>query len=387
MITPTDEPAEVAIIGSGPAGLSCGFFLALMGRRSVIIEAQPVPGGMLALGIPEYRLPKAILRKEIDFILSHGVELRIGERIEDAEMLLKQGFKAVFVATGAQRGRPIDIEGAELAGVIDALDFLRNRALGTGMDCHGKRIVILGGGNQAVDAARSAIRLHAEKVTILYRRTRQEMPAYEEEIKEALDEGIELVTLAVPKRVVGTNSSATGIEFMKAELGKGEADGRRRAVPIEGSETVIECDIVMPAIGQIVSTEAVDFPGGPELTDWGTIKIDPVTLKTSTERILSGGDCVRGASTVVEAVADGQRAAMSIDKMLGGPGILPQDSGFSIAKPDEETMLQSIPRAEEEFVPVDKRMRGFAEVILGLDRRQAVAEAGRCLRCDLEQFG
>jgi len=387
IITPTDEPAEVAIIGSGPAGLSCGFFLALMGRRSVMFEAQPVPGGMLALGIPEYRLPKEILSKEIDFILSHGIELRVGKRIEDAETLLKQGFKAAFIATGAQRGRRIDIEGAKLKDVIDALDFLRNRALGKGMDCRGKKIVILGGGNQAVDAARSAIRLNAEKVTILYRRTRQEMPAYEEEIEEAIDEGIELVTLAVPKRILGANGSATGVEFMKAELGKGEADGRRRPVPIEGSETVIECDIVMPAIGQIVSTETADFAGGPELTKWGTIKIDPVTLKTTAEGILSGGDCARGASTVVEAVADGQRAAMSIDKMLGGPGILPQDSGFSIAKPDEETMLQSIPRAEEEFVPVDKRMRGFAEVILGLDRRQAVAEAGRCLRCDLEQFG
>ena len=385
--TPTDKPASVAIIGSGPAGLSCGFFLGLMARRSVIFEAQPIPGGMLALGIPEYRLPKAILRKEIDFILSHGAELRIGERIEDAEMLLKQGFKAVFIATGAQRGRSIDIEGAGLKGVIDALDFLRNRALGNGMDCKGKRVVVLGGGNQAVDAARSAIRLHAEKVTILYRRTRQEMPAYEEEIEDAIDEGIEIVTLAVAKRIVGINSSVTGIEFMKAELGKGEADGRRRPEPIKGSETIFECDIVMPAIGQIVSTETADFANGPELTKWGTIKVDPVTLKTTADGILSGGDCARGASTVVKAIADGQRAAISIDKMLGGAGILPQDSGFSIAKPDEEKMSQSIPRAEEGFLPIDKRMRGFAEVVLGLDRRQAVGEAGRCLRCDLEQFG
>ena len=385
--TPADKPASVAIIGSGPAGLSCGFFLALMARRSVIFEAEPIPGGMLALGIPEYRLPKAILRKEIDFILSHGVELRIGERIEDAETLLKQGFKAVFIATGAQRGRSIDIEGAGQKGVIYALDFLRDRALGNGMDCKGKRIVVLGGGNQAVDAARSAIRLRAEKVTILYRRSRQEMPAYEEEIEDAIDEGIVLVTLAVPKRIVGINSSVTGIEFMKAELGKSEADGRRRPVPIKGSETVIECDIVMPAIGQIVSTETADFANGPELTKWGSIKVDPVTLKTTADGILSGGDCARGASTVVKAIADGQRAAISIDKMLGGAGILPKDSGFSIARPDEEKMSQSIPRAAEGFLPIDKRMRGFAEVILGLDRRQAVGEAGRCLRCDLEQFG
>jgi NADH-quinone oxidoreductase subunit F len=387
MVKPAEKSPEVAIIGSGPAGLSCGFFLALMGRPSVMFEAQPVPGGMLALGIPEYRLPKEVLKKEIDFILSHGVELRIAERVEDANTLLKKGFKAVFVATGAQQGKSIDMEGISLKGVVDALDFLRDRALGQGMDCKGKKIVVLGGGNQAVDAARSAIRLDAKKVTILYRRTREEMPAYKEEIQEAIEEGIELVTLAVPKRIVSSNGSVRGIEFMKAELGKAEADGRRRPVPVDGSETVIECDVVIPAIGQIVSTETVDFAGGPELTKWGTVKVDPVTLETTFAGILSGGDCVRGPSTVIEAVADGQRAAINIDKLLGGNGILPRDTGFSIARPDEETMSQSIPRIEERSIPLDKRMRAFAEVVLGLDREQAVGEAGRCLRCDLEQFG
>ncbi len=387
MVKPTDETPEVAIIGSGPAGLSCGFFLGLMGRRSMIFEAQPIPGGMLALGIPEYRLPKDILKKEIDFILSHGVELRISERIADAGNLLKRGFKAVFIATGAQRGKPIGVRGVELSGVIDALDFLRDRALGKGMDCRGKRIVILGGGNQAIDTARSAIRLDAEKVTVLYRRTRGEMPAYKEEIEEAINEGVELVTLAVPKQILSSNSTVEGIEYVKAELGKAEADGRRRPVPIDGTDTVIECDVVLPAIGQVVSMETTDYIGGPELTEWGSIKVDPVTLETTSERILSGGDCTRGASTVIEAVADGQRAAINIDQMLGGSGALPQDTGFSITKPDEEKMLQSIPRVEEESIPMDQRKRGFAEVVLGLDRRQAVEEAGRCLRCDLEQFG
>ena len=387
MIKPAEKPPEVAIIGSGPAGLSCGFFLALMGRRSVIFEAQPVPGGMLALGIPEYRLPKEVLQKEIDFILSHGIELRTNTRIENAGELIKEGLKAVFVATGAQMGKSIDIEGISLDGVVDALEFLRNRALGKGMDCRGKRIVVLGGGNQAVDAARSAIRLKADKVTILYRRTREEMPAYKEEIEEAINEGIELVTLAVPKRIVRSNGSAAGIEFMRAELGKAEADGRRRPIPVDGSEAVIECDVIIPAIGQVVSTESVSFAGGPELTNWGTIKTDPVTLKTTDVKIFSGGDCVRGAATVIEAIADGQKAAINIDKLLGGNGVLPQDTGFSITKPDEETLAQSIPRIEEESIPLDKRMRGFAEVVLGLDRQQAVREAGRCLRCDLEQSG
>jgi len=387
MVKPAETQPEVVIIGSGPAGLSCAFFLALMGRPSVIYEAQPVPGGMLALGIPEYRLPKEVLEKEIEFILSHGIELRTNKRIENAAELIKEGFKAVFVATGAQMGKSIDIEGINLKGVVDSLEFLRNRALGKGMDCRGKRIVVLGGGNQAVDAARSAIRLKAEKVTILYRRTREEMPAYKEEIEEAINEGVELVTLAVPKRIVSSKGSAEGIEFMRAELGKAEADGRRRPIPIGGSETVIECDVIMPAIGQVVSTESVRFAGGPELTNWGTIKTDPVTLKTTCDKIFSGGDCVRGADTVIQAIADGQKAAVNIDKMLGGNGTLPHDTGFSITKPDEEKLAESMPRIEEKSIPLDKRMRGFAEVVLGLDRQQAVGEAGRCLRCDLEQSG
>jgi NADPH-dependent glutamate synthase beta subunit-like oxidoreductase len=387
MVKPAETQPQVAIIGSGPAGLSCGFFLALMGRRSVIYEAQPVPGGMLALGIPEYRLPKDVLEKEIEFILSHGIELKTSTRIEEAGELIKKGYKAVFVATGAQMGKSIDIEGIRLKGVVDSLEFLRDRALGKGMDCRGKRIVILGGGNQAVDAARSAIRLDAEKVTILYRRTREEMPAYKEEIEEAINEGVELVTLAVPKRIVSSNGLAKGIEFMKAELGKAEADGRRRPIPVEGSETVVECDIIMPAIGQVVSTETVRYTGGPELTNWGTIKTDPVTLKTSDDRIFSGGDCVRGADTVIQAIADGQIAAINIDRMLGGNGALPQDTGFSITKPDEEKLAESIPRAQEKFITLDKRTRGFAEVVLGLDRQQALGEAGRCLRCDLEHSG
>ena len=385
MVRPVEKKPEVAIIGSGPAGLSCGYFLAILGRSSVIFEAQPIPGGMLTLGIPEFRLPKTTLKREIDFILSHGIDLRTDTRIQDARELLTSGFKAVFVGTGAQSGKPINIEGIELSGVVDALDFLRSRALGEGMDCHDKRVVVLGGGNVAVDAARSAVRLGAEKVTILYRRTRGEMPAYEEEIEEAIDEGIELITLRVPKRIVSETTSAAGVEFLRAELGKADDDGRRRPVPIKGSETTIECDLVIPAIGQVPSCEVLGFPSGARMTAWGTIEVDPVTYKTSVDGIFSGGDCVTGASTVIEAIAGGQRAAVNIDKLLGGSGTLPQDTGFSFAKPDEETMALSPPRAEEKMLPLEKRKRGFAEVVLGLDRKQVLTEAGKCLRCDLEE--
>jgi NADH-quinone oxidoreductase subunit F len=385
MVRPGSGEPEVALIGSGPAGLSCGFFLALMGRRSVVFEAQPIPGGMLALGIPEFRLPKEILNREIEFILSHGVELRTSTEIADADELIKQGFKAVFVATGAQKGKAIDIEGIDLEGVVDAIGFLRDRALGKGLDCAGMRVVVLGGGNAAIDAARSAARLGAQEITILYRRTRQEMPAYEEEIEGALREGAELIVLGIPARIIGAGGRVTGVEYLKAELGDTDKDGRRRPVAIRGSQTVIECDLVIPAIGQVPSCKAVEFEGGPELSAWGTIKADPVTYRTTRPEIFAGGDCVTGASSVISAIAAGQKAAVTIDQSLGGKGLLPQDTGFSLTRPDEEAAAQVSERVEEKTIPLNKRTRGFAEVVLGLDRGQATSEAGRCLRCDLER--
>ncbi|UCD49259.1 MAG: NADH-quinone oxidoreductase subunit NuoF [Phycisphaerales bacterium] len=384
LVSPAADEPTVAIIGSGPAGLACGYFLALMRRRSVIFEAQPVPGGMLALGIPEFRLPKETLRREIQFILSHGVELRTSTPIADASELLGQGFKAVFVATGAQTGKSIDMEGTKQEGVVDAIGFLSDRALGKETHCAGKRIVVLGGGNAAVDAARSATRLGAAKVTILYRRTREEMPAYEEEIEGALAEGIELIVLGIPKRLVGAAGRVTGLEYLRAELGKAEQDGRRRPVAIDDSPVMIECDIVIPAIGQVPSAEAVGFEAGPELTAWGTIKADPVTCRTTSPKVFAGGDCVTGAASVISAIAAGQKAAVNIDQMLGGKGLLPHDMGMSLAGP-AQTASDLGERVQEQAIPLNKRERGFAEVVLGLDREQATLEAGRCLRCDLER--
>ena len=381
---PIAEKPEVAIVGSGPAGLSCAYFLALLGRSSVIFEAAPVPGGMLALGIPEFRLPKEILQKEIDFVVSHGVELRTDSRVDDVNELIEQGFKSVFVATGAQTGKTINIDGIDFEGVVDSLAFLRDRALGKGMNCTGKRIVVLGGGNGAVDAARSAVRLGAKQVTILYRRTREEMPAYEEEIEEAINEGVELVTLSVPGRILGTDGVVAGIEFLKAELGKAELDGRRRPVPIEGSESTIECDMVIPAIGQVPSTEVVNRCEGLKVTDAGTVNVDRVTFKTGNDKVFAGGDCVTGAASVIEAIAAGQKAAVHIDRMLGGMGELPEDKGFSLRKPDE-AVSEPIQRVQEKNISLSKRKRGFVEVVLGLDRTEALAEADRCLRCDLEK--
>ncbi|MEE8384743.1 MAG: NADH-ubiquinone oxidoreductase-F iron-sulfur binding region domain-containing protein, partial [Dehalococcoidia bacterium] len=237
---PTSGTPEVAIIGAGPGGLSCAYFLALMGRHTVVFEKQTVAGGMLALGIPEYRLPKEALQKDIDFILRHGVELRTDTPVESVEDLKQKGYRAVFLATGAQDGRGMGIDGEDLEGVEDSLEFLRARGLGLQPEC-GKQVAVIGGGNAAVDAARSAIRLGAEKVRILYRRTREEMPAYDEEIEEALLEGIELHELVAPNRIIGENGKAKGIEMTRMELGKPDDSGRRRPVPIEGSEFIVEC--------------------------------------------------------------------------------------------------------------------------------------------------
>jgi NADPH-dependent glutamate synthase beta subunit-like oxidoreductase len=243
---------------------------------------------------------------------------------------------------------------------------------------------MLGGGNAAIDAARSALRLGAQKVTVLYRRSRQEMPAYAEEIEEALREGIELHPLAIPRRIVG-NGNVTGIEYVCARLGDADDSGRRRPVPIEGTETILECDVVIVAIGQVPSTESMIWQDGPEVTKWGTVKVDPVTMTTRVPGVFAAGDCVTGGTTVIEAIAGGQRAAVNIDKLLGGPGRLPGDVGFAFTAPSEEELMAVSTTQKEKSLPVRKRKLNFHEVVLGLGPKQAVREANRCLRCDLQR--
>jgi len=383
LVPPASGKKEVAIIGSGPAGLSCAYFLALMGRPSVVFEALPIPGGMLSVGIPEYRLPKQSLLADIDYILSHGVELRTNASVESVAALREQGYKCVFAATGAHQGRALGIEGEQLDGVVDSLEFLRARALGEPVRC-GKRVAVIGGGNAAVDAARSALRLGAEAVLILYRRTREEMPAYAEEIDSAIEEGVELHELIAPKRVIGTEGKVTGIEMIRMRLGDADQSGRRRPAPIEGSEFIVECEMAIPAIGQRASTDAM--AGLAELTSWGGVLVDRVTGATSMENVFAGGDCVSGGETVVAAIGAGQKAAVAIDRMLGGSGALPPDVQMTMHRPSEEDLEKILPRVEEPMLTVDKRRDTFAEVVGGLTQGAACTEAGRCLRCDLERL-
>ncbi len=383
LLPPVTGVREVAVIGSGPAGLSCAYFLALLGRPSVVFEELPVPGGMLAVGIPEYRLPKRRLKEDIDFILSHGIELKTDTRVKNIdELRRKNGYKAIFVATGAHIGRTLRIEGEDLDGVVDSLVFLRGRALELGEYC-GSRVAVIGGGNAAVDAARSALRLGAGNVIIIYRRTGEEMPAYEEEIKAAIKEGVMLYELVAPKRIIGEQGMVSGIEILRMKLGDADESGRRRPVPVEGAGFFEHCDMVIPAIGQRASVSAVT--GFVELSSRGGIRVDPVTCAASQAGIFAGGDCVSGGSTVVEAIGAGQKAAVAIDRMLGGSGVLPANIGTSLWRPSEEELEKTVPRAEEPVLDSRERRSSFAEVIRCLTPDAACTESSRCLRCDLER--
>ncbi|MCX6026827.1 MAG: FAD-dependent oxidoreductase, partial [Chloroflexi bacterium] len=302
--------------------------------------------------------------------------------VNSTEELFGQGFRAVYLATGAQKCRALGIEGEDLQGVADPLEFLRARALGLQPACE-ERVAVIGGGNAAVDAARSALRLGARQVTILYRRTREEMPAYEDEIEEALREGVALQELVAPKRILGKHGCVTGIEMVRMRLADADHSGRRRPVPRSGSEFVVPCEMVLPAIGQVASSELV---GRLELSREKTVVCDAATLQTFREGLFAGGDVVNGGGSVIEAIAHGQRAAKAIDRCLGGPGVLPPDVSVSIHRASDDELGQAGPRLQEPLLPVAERLGNFCEVVGGITPDGACAEANRCLRCDLERL-
>ncbi len=308
---------KVAIIGSGPAGLSAAQDLAKKGYSVTIFEAFPSAGGMLRRCIPEYRLPKKIVDSDINRIKDLGVKIKtnmaIGKSLK-VKKLLEQGYNAVFVATGAHKERMLGIEGEELNGVFHALDFLE-KANKKEVELSDK-VSIIGGGNVAVDSAGTALRLGAKEVTILYRRSEEEMPANPWEIKEAEEEGVKIEFLVAPKRILGENGKVTGIECIRMELSEPDETGRRRPVPIQGSEFVTKTGTVIMAIGQFPNTGFL--PEMVEITEKRTIAVDPFTLETSSPGIFAGGDAVSGSATLMEAIIAGKRAATSIDLYLRG---------------------------------------------------------------------
>ncbi|MCY2931727.1 MAG: FAD-dependent oxidoreductase [Planctomycetota bacterium] len=379
LVAPVAGRADVAVVGAGPAGLSCAYFLALLGRPSVVFESQPVAGGMLALGIPEYRLPKAVLQADIDFILRHGVELRTSSPVESVEALRAQGFKMVFLATGAQQSRALGVEGEGLDGVGDSLDLLRARGLGQNPRV-GQNVVVIGGGNAAVDAARSALRLGAKKVTILYRRRRQDMPAYAEEVEEALHEGVELHELVAPVRVVGQGGKVTGIEMVRMALGAADDSGRPRPAPIPGSEFVVACDMVLPAIGQVPTAGAARALA---LSKAGAVEVDMASLRTSLPWLFAGGDVVTGPSSVIEAVAAGEKAAVGMDEfMTGAKHAFWRAAPAAVTAFDPNADPEPYTRDKLPLIAVERRRNNFDEVEMPWTEPVAVRQAKRCLRCD-----
>jgi len=383
------RPEQVAIVGSGPAGLTCAHYLALEGYRVTIFESLPVVGGMLAVGIPDYRLPKDVLNWDIENIKKLGVEIKtstaVGKDIQLSE--LQEQYKAVFVATGAHKGLKMKIEGEDLPQVVDAVDFLRGLHLGQEFEI-GQNVAVIGGGDAAIDAARVAKRL-GKDVTILYRRTRREMPAAKEEIEGAIEEGIEIQFLVAPVRVLSKSGQLKGIECIRMELGDMDASGRRRPIPIEGSEFTIQIDTLMPAIGQQPDLSELRNGDGLKISKYGTIETSPDTLRSGVDGVFAGGDVVSGPNTVTAAMAHGKIAAEMIHKHIQG---LPVEQQYKVTRPaihveaveltDEE--IEELQKPSMPLLPAEERSGNFKEVELGFTQEMAIKEAKRCLRCDLE---
>ncbi|UCD84841.1 MAG: NADH-quinone oxidoreductase subunit NuoF, partial [Deltaproteobacteria bacterium] len=320
--TATEKTREeqVAIIGSGPAGLTAAHDLALRGYKTTVFEALPVAGGMLTVGIPEYRLPQEIIRAEIEAIEALGVDIKLNTTIgKDLTLdeLREHGYKAIFIATGAYKGLKLGIPGEdEYTGVLDCISFLKQVNLGDRKK-PGDKVIIIGGGNAAVDSARTALRLGSKEVNIVYRRSRQEMPAHESEIQATEEEGVKINYLAAPVKILGKDGKVTGMECIKMELGEPDASGRRRPIPIEGSEFTIDADAVIPAISQEPDLSFLPLDK-IKVTKWNLLVVNEQTLETTLPGVFAGGDVVSGPAAVIDAIAAGQRAAVSIDNYLRG---------------------------------------------------------------------
>ncbi|MFH1294197.1 MAG: FAD-dependent oxidoreductase [Pseudomonadota bacterium] len=374
---------KVAVIGAGPAGLTAAFYLRKKGHGVTVFEALPEPGGMMRFGIPDYRLPKDILRAEIKEIEDIGVEIRTNTKAHSIQRLFEEGFNAVFLAIGAHQGLRIGVDGEDSPGVIEGVTFLRDVSLGKKVEV-GSRVAVIGGGNAAIDSARTALRLGAKEVTVIYRRTQAEMPASPEEIGGATAEGVEINYLSAPSRIVSQDGKVD-LECIRMKLGAVDASGRRRPEPIKDTEFTMGFDTIITAIGQRPEIPSqFDLAIGRE----DVVQADPNTLATSREGVFAGGDLISGPASVIEAIAAGRKAAGSIDKFLGGDG----DIEESIAvRPDTEAYngkresgFADLKRVETPAIPLSERHDGFTEVDLCFDDDHAISEAKRCLQCDLE---
>jgi heterodisulfide reductase subunit A-like polyferredoxin len=371
---------KIAIVGSGPTGLTAAHELVKKGYPVTVFESSPEPGGMLRTGIPEYRLPKKLLEIEIKRLKDLGVNIQscttIGLDLTIGQ-LQQEGYKAILIAIGAQKSRKLGIEGENYEGVIPALEFLKDVNLSKRVDL-GDRVAVIGGGNVAVDAARTALRLGSKDVRILYRRTRKEMPAFPLDAKEAENEGVKFQYLVSPKKILGEKGKVTAIECVRMELGEPDESGRRRPLSIKGSEFIVDADAVIVAVG-----ETPDVSLFPEVvvTKGRTIKCEPMTLETALPGIFAGGDAVSGPATVVDAIAAGKRAALSIDQYLRGESLKVERREIKLV---EEVSKEGIEKRARQIMPLlsmEKRVKGFQEVEIGFTEEMALKEAERCLNC------
>ncbi|HUX47855.1 MAG TPA: FAD-dependent oxidoreductase [Dehalococcoidia bacterium] len=379
---------KVAVIGAGPAGLSAAWDLAREGFQVTMFEALPVAGGMLAVGIPEYRLPKNILNREIETVKKLGVDIRLNSPVNDVESLLKDGYHAVFIATGAHKGDKMGVPGEDLNGVFDAIDFLREINLGKDIEV-GQKVAVVGGGNSAIDAARVALRKGAKEVHILYRREKRDMPAIVEEIEAAEEEGIHIHCLTAPVKIVGKNGKVEGVECIRMEPREFDRSGRKIPHQIKDSEYTMNVDMVIEATGQRPDTSFLRRDG-ISATKRGTILADPRTLATGRKGVFAGGDVYTGAATVIEAIAAGQRAACSIRRYLQGEELTPLVERNGYEPIDVPSVMPTEEQLEEKHrlkigkIPAADRITSFKEAVLPYSAKEATEEASRCLRCDLE---
>jgi formate dehydrogenase beta subunit len=379
-----ERPEKVAVVGAGPAGLAAAYHLRRMGYQVTVFEALPKGGGMAAVGIPDYRLPKNILEHEVELIRNLGADVQYGRRVTKLDMdeLTAQGFKAIFLGVGAHEGTKMGCKGEDAGyeGFIDGAVFLRELALGKPVEPKGK-VVIVGGGNVAMDCARSCARLGFKDVEILYRRTRKEMPARAEEVDEALEEGIKIRYLVAPVSVLADGNRVKGVECLRMKLGEPDSSGRRRPVPVKGSEFKVKADLIIPAIGQ---KPDLDFAKDViQVTGWGTIEVNPETLRTNLEGVFAGGDCVSGPATLIEALDAGNRVARSIDAYLQGRTLEPEVSfkGIDVGAQRATGFIDACPQEKANLLEPKERVKSFAEVEGPFSNVVAMKEANRCLRC------
>jgi NADPH-dependent glutamate synthase beta subunit-like oxidoreductase len=384
-----DKKGRVAVIGAGPAGLTAAYYLAIEGYGLTIFEKLPVAGGMMAVGIPEFRLPRNILEAEIDVIRKLGVDIRLNVEIgkDLGFSALQKDYDAVFIGVGCHRSLKLGIPGEdELPGVMDGLAFLRKINLGN-LPAPEGRLVIIGGGNTAVDCARVARRLGYESVAILYRRTREEMPASSWEVEDTIEEEIDVQYLTAPVRILEEEGKVTGVECIRMKLGEPDESGRRRPVPVKGSEFTVQANVLVTALGQTVDLAFLPDNAGIHITNRGLIKVEPQSGRTSVSGIFSGGDAAYGPRTVVEAVAFGKEAAGAIARYLKGEDI---DAGRGplwkgIAyRPEVSATMERVPISRLSLL---ERKGTFKEVDMGFSEEEARCEAQRCFKiCGMQRI-